>query len=751
MTAPADPSMTVNPIRLWDGPAPGSELWTHSEQPVTGFFGIGREVRNVVVPTLTAYVPDGATGRAVLVLPGGAMQFVSMGAEGDDVGSFLMSRGVAAFVLKYRVRPTAVDEETFQDELLAALTAGDTEKLMGDALAASTADAERAAEIVARPGARPARRLKSREGRGLDWSRDEPPVGRRTGLCKRLHASSPCSYGGGFSPWRESGAMDSVEQRVDVLVSRFSDSRACLARLLCDDHDPDAVAFVLVSDDFYTRTLTYGALREQSERVAAGLVELGVGSGDAVATLMGKGAEYLATVLAIGRLGAVHVPLFTAFAPPAISMRLDGAGAKVIVTDSTQRSKLDALEPVVLTSCQVVNLRATTSVPLAVTDVDFEDLVSPDRTVPTAVVAGGRAEMIRMYTSGTTGRPKGVAVPVAALATWQLYIEFGLDVTDDDVFWCAADPGWAYGLFTAVLAPMAAGRTSIMHADRFTPEATWRILSELRVTNFAAAPTAYRAMRVTPPTALVLRKASSAGEPLTPEVNEWASEALGLEVHDHYGQTELGMVFCNHHHPALKRPIERGSMGRPLPGWAPLVLRADSDEPASSGELGRVAVDMAQSPTAWFQGYVDAPDATAAKFAENRQWYLTGDAGRVDDAGNYSFTARDDDVIIMAGYRIGPFDVESIVATHPAVNECAVIAVPDDMKGEVIELFVVLKEPVHDVEALAEELKQRVRDNLAAYAYPRSVHVVEALPKTPSGKIQRFVLREQRRAELGER
>jgi acetyl-CoA synthetase len=543
--------------------------------------------------------------------------------------------------------------------------------------------------------------------------------------------------------------MGEVEARVDELVARFSAPDACLAELLCDAHDPDAAAFTLVHADFTTETLSYGELRERSERVAAGLSELGVSAGDAVATLMDKSAAYLATVVGIWRLGAVHVPLFTAFAPPAIAMRLEGSAAKVVVTDSGQRAKLDgAVSSGVAPPWRVVHLRSQSNIDLPAGDIDFGELLTSSRPVPPAATVGGRGPMVRMYTSGTTGRPKGVSIPVAAMATWQLYLELGLHVTEDDVFWCAADPGWAYGLFAGVMAPLAAGRTSILHEDRFTPDATWRILSDLGVTNFAAAPTVYRALRVAAPAPVVLRKASSAGEPLTPEVNEWSTSQLGISVHDHFGQTELGMVLCNHHHPALQQPLKPGSMGIPLPGWSPGILRADTDDVAAPGELGRVAVDMQRSPTAWFDGYVDAPAATSEKFTGDGRWYLTGDSGRMDDDGHYFFMARDDDVIIMAGYRIGPFDVESVIATHPDVQECAVVAVPDAMKGEVIEAFVALKHPVDDLDALAEDLKQRVRQNLAAYAYPRSVFFVDSLPKTPSGKIQRFVLRDQRRAEL---
>jgi acetyl-CoA synthetase len=530
---------------------------------------------------------------------------------------------------------------------------------------------------------------------------------------------------------------------VQELVGLFSGETACLADLLCDRHPADKVTFTLVHADFSVDRLTYGELRRRSEQVAAGLTALGVGRGDSVATLMGKSADFLSSLLGIWRLGAAYVPLFTAFAPPAIAMRLEGAGVKVVITDSTQRSKLDGISGTV----QIVHHQEDQGSESPVGDLDFDEILRAEATAP-AVVVGGHGAMVRMYTSGTTGRPKGVTIPVKAMATWQLYLEYDLNVTEDDVYWCAADPGWAYGLFAGVLAPLAAGRTSILHEDRFTPEATWRVLSEQRVTNFAAAPTAYRALRVTPRLPVALRRASSAGEPLTPEVNEWATAQLGIQVHDHYGQTELGMVICNPHHPVLQQSPKTGSMGIPSPGWTAAVLREESDEVAPTGDLGRVAVDMRNSRVSWFEGYVDAPEATEEKFSADGRWYFTGDAARVDEDGHFFFMARDDDVIIMAGYRIGPFDVESIIVTHPDVQECAVIAAPDKMKGEVIEAFVVLKQPVPDEDAVADALRQRVRENLGAHAYPRSVFFVDSLPKTPSGKTQRYVLREQRRAEV---
>ena len=365
-----------------------------------------------------------------------------------------------------------------------------------------------------------------------------------------------------------------------------------------------------------------------------------------------------------------------------------------------------------------------------------------------AAALGGDAPLIHIYTSGTTGNPKGVIVPLRALASFQAYAEFGLGIDPaDDVFWCAADPGWAYGLYFGVLATFTTGVRSILFEGGFTPESTMAVLAQEHVTNFAAAPTVYRALRtsgLTPGAGLALRRASSAGEPLTPDVNLWAQQALGLAVHDHYGQTEAGMLINNHHHSELAAPIREGSMGRAMPGWTAAILHDERDEEVDPGVTGRVAMVVPDSPLAWFKGYDGDPAKSAEKFAGEGRWYVTGDTGRMDEAGYFHFSARDDDVIIMAGYRIGPFEVESVLATHPAVAESAVIAVPDEVRGEVIEAFVVPRDGYAASEELEQELQQWVKRNFAAHAYPRRVHFTQAMPKTPSGKIQRFVLKQQR-------
>jgi acetyl-CoA synthetase len=541
-----------------------------------------------------------------------------------------------------------------------------------------------------------------------------------------------------------------VNERVRELLEMWSAPDASAAGLLCDRHDPAAPAYCIIGGDLSGEELTYGDLCRESERFAAALKGLGIGPGDRVATLMGKSRAYLVTLLGIWRLGAVHVPLFTAFAPPAIAFRLAGSGARAVVCDAGQQAKLAPGDHMPAEApWQVITLGEAAGGALS-----FGTLVAGAAPGLTAAALGGSAPLIHIYTSGTTGNPKGVVVPLRALASFQAYAEFGLGIhSQDDVFWCAADPGWAYGLYFGVLATFTTGVRSILFEGGFTPESTMAILAQEGVTNFAAAPTVYRALRtsgLTPGAGLALQRASSAGEPLTPDVNLWARQALGLAVHDHYGQTEAGMLINNHHHSVLAAPIKEGSMGYAMPGWSAAILHEELDEEVSPGETGRVAMVLPDSPLAWFTGYDGDPAKSAEKFAGEGRWYVTGDTGRMDQDGYFHFSARDDDVIIMAGYRIGPFEVESVMAMHPAVAESAVIAVPDEVRGEVIEAFVVLRDGNAAGEALEQDLQQWVKRNFAAHAYPRRVHFTQAMPKTPSGKIQRFVLKQQRLDELAQ-
>lgn len=492
---------------------------------------------------------------------------------------------------------------------------------------------------------------------------------------------------------------------------------ACAAALLCDRHDPDAVAFRCVTTDLRVSTLTYGELADQSRRLASVLAARGVRAGDRVPVLLGKRRELPIVLLALLRLGAVYVPLFTAFATGAIQMRVEGSRARLVITEASQRDKLTPLG----------------GIEIEEVGEGLQERIDAAPPVDSDVALGGDGAMLQLYTSGTTGKPKGVVVPVRALAAFESYMTYGLGVEGDDVFWNAADPGWAYGLYYGVVGPLVTGRANILFEGGFTPESTAAVMRSLGVTNFAGAPTMYRALsKAGNLSDIRLRRASSAGEPLTPDVVDWARETLGCEVRDDYGQTELGMVICNSWHPDAAQPVKPGSMGVPLPGYAAGIVE------------GQIAIDVPGSPLFWFTGYHEAPEKSAERFTPDGRWYLTADTGRVDESGSFFFTARDDDVILAAGYRIGPFDVESVLITHPEVADVAVVGRPDPdgVRGEQVEAFVVLAPGATGGPDLAGQLQALVRDQYSKHAYPRVVHFVDALPKTPSGKVQRFLLRQ---------
>lgn len=528
------------------------------------------------------------------------------------------------------------------------------------------------------------------------------------------------------------------EERVSRLLAIYAAGSVNVAGLLCDRHDRDLTAYTIIAEDLSSHMLSYGELADESRALAGALRQQGIGRGDRVATLMGKSREFLVVLLAIWRVGAVHVPLFTAFAPPAIAERLARSSTKLVVVDPQYLGKLDTVAAQQESPALWVTGKAQPGAR------GLREVMTGSAPLVGDVSIEGHEPVIEIFTSGTTGSAKAVTVPAKALASFQIYAEYGLGLRSGDRFWNAADPGWGYGLYFGVLASLITGIAGHFGQGSFSPERTWAVLQRFGITNFAAAPTIYRSlMDLAAPVGLTLERCSSAGEPLTADINEWSRSALGTLVHDHYGQTETGMILNNHHHPLLAGEIKHGSMGRALPGWRMTVLAEDKDVPVAAGEIGRIAADLQESPLAWFEGYVGDERKSAEKFSADGRWYLTGDVGSMDDDGDFFFSSRVDDVILMAGYRIGPAEVEAVIARHPAIRSCAVFAVPDRVRGEVLECAVVVRGPVEGDEALERDIQQWVKSRYAAHAYPRRVHFFEDLPTTPSGKIQRFRIRQQ--------
>jgi acetyl-CoA synthetase len=539
-------------------------------------------------------------------------------------------------------------------------------------------------------------------------------------------------------------ANDLVDAQIHAWLAVYDRPAVNVASLLCDRHSVDRHRLALHYEDAagWEAVLTFAELRDRSARFAGVLHELGVAAGDRVATLLPKSPELLIATLAIWRLGAVHVPLFTAFGPQAITYRTNHSATRVLITDAANRPKVEVTDEA---PPQVVTVEDPSGGGVLPGDRSFWPALETAVPVEEPVPIAGSDPFILIYTSGTTGPPKGVAVPVKALAAFETYLHFGYDLRPDDVFWNIADPGWAYGLYYALVGPLLLGQTTLLVNAPFTAEGTYRLWHKYGVTNFAAAPTVYRALRAAgvPDGArawLRLRVASSAGEPLNPEVIVWAAEALGVPLYDHYGQSEHGMLVNNHHHPALARPLRPGSMGHPMPGFQIVILDEDGHE-REAHEEGQIAIDVTRSPLFWFPGYYGGGASGARSFVGDGRYYVTGDAASRNAEGYIFFAGRSDDLINSAGYRIGPFEVESALVGHPAVAEAAVIGKPDPLRGEIVIAFVVLKPGRSASDDLAEELRRFVKTRLSAHAYPREVTFVDQLPKTTSGKIQRFLLR----------
>lgn len=506
----------------------------------------------------------------------------------------------------------------------------------------------------------------------------------------------------------------------------------------CDRHDGATRALDCIDEKGVLRSYTFAELRELSARVANVLASRGVGPGDVVAGLLPRTVELVATVLGAWRAGAVYQPLFTAFGPKAIEHRLELSAAKLVVTNAAQRGKLDGM-----TQARVVVCVSNGEPLVHQDDVDFHKAIDAEMPNFKPVARKGTDLFLMMSTSGTTGPAKAVPVPLRALVSFGMYMHYGIGLRAEDKYWNIADPGWAYGLYYAVIGPLLTGHATTLYEGAFQPQTTYDLIRRLGITSLAGSPTAFRMLMAAGSAAAVpvkgqLRRVSSAGEPLNPEVIAWFATELAVPIRDHYGQTETGMIVNNHH--GLAQPFRAGSAGLPMPGYRIAVIDENGTEvpPRTQGVL---AVDRQHSPLFWFTGYYKQETK-----ALSEKYYATGDTVELDFDGSLSFVGRADDVITSSGYRIGPFDVESALLEHRAVVEAAVIGVPDAERTEIVKAYVVLAEGYSGSTQLAEELSLHVKVRLSAHAYPRIVDFVHSLPKTPSGKIQRFLLREAAKA-----
>ncbi len=522
----------------------------------------------------------------------------------------------------------------------------------------------------------------------------------------------------------------------DKLLSGSLDAlNACYE--CCDRYaDTDKVALYWHGKDGRKEQYSFAQLKKYSSQYANFLKSQGVQAGDRVSGLLPRTAELIITILATWRIGAVYQPLFTAFGPKAIEHRVKLAGSKLVVTDLGNREKL-----VDLADCpQIVTVHVEQVATEYPQDLSFWQVLEAQSDQCETVLIKSSDPFLLMFTSGTTGPAKPLQVPLKALVAFSSYMKNAIGLTEEDSFWNIADPGWAYGLYYGITGPLFLGHATLFYEGGFSVDNVCQIVQEYNITNLAGAPTAYRMMMAAEPEKMAplkgkFRVVSSAGEPLNPEVIRWFEQVLNAPIFDHYGQTEVGMVVCNHH--ALSHPVHAGSAGFASPGYRIAVLDEQGNElPADTP--GILAVDISQSPMMWFSGYVDS-----AKSPFVKHYYLTGDTAEIHTDGSMSFVGRSDDVITTSGYRVGPFDVESALLEHDAVIEAAVVGVPDPERTEIIKAFVILSSHATATKALEDELSQFVKKRLSAHAYPRLVEFVSELPKTPSGKIQRFLLRNQ--------
>ena len=507
------------------------------------------------------------------------------------------------------------------------------------------------------------------------------------------------------------------------------------------------VALRWISKEGEARDYSYADLAAATNRFANVLRSLGVGAGERVVLLMGRIPElYVATFGAL-KAKCVVSPLFSAFGPEPIATRIEIGGARVLVTtEALYRRKVEALRGRLPTLEHVILVDTNKDGPGTRAWNPLLNGAAPTFDIP---ATNPQEIALLHFTSGTTGRPKGVLHAHEAVVTHYATGLYALDLHEDDRFWCTADPGWVTGMSYGVIAPLVHRVTNIVVEAEFDAPTWYGILARERISVWYTAPTAIRMMMKLGAEALrgydlgTLRFAASVGEPLNPEAVVWGAEALGRPFHDNWWQTETGGIMVANY-PAVD--IKPGSMGLPIPGVEARIVRRRKDggldmidEPDLQGELA-----LKRGWPSMMRGYLGEEERYSKSFVGD--YYLTGDLARRDADGYFWFVGRADDVIKSSGHLIGPFEVESALMEHPAVAEAGVIGKPDPMAGEIVKAFVTVRPGVEETEATRKELLGFARKRLGAAVAPKEIDFRANLPKTRSGKIMRRLLKAR---ELG--
>ena len=510
----------------------------------------------------------------------------------------------------------------------------------------------------------------------------------------------------------------------------------------------DKVAIRWIGKTGTQRDFTYRDLQRETNRFANALERLGIRPGESVFILLGRLPELYIALLGALKARCVVSPLFSAFGPEPVATRVGIGEGRVLVTTpelyrrkvESVRDRMQSLSHVILVGDGEAEGPGLQRWPALV------DAASPDYEIGTT---DPEDRALLHFTSGTTGRPKGAIHVHGAIVGHHVTGRYALDLHDNDIYWCTADPGWVTGTSYGILAPLSNGVTSVVVEAEFDAQTWYSTLERERVTVWYTAPTAIRMMMRLGAEAAkaydlsALRFAASVGEPLNPEAVVWGLEAFGLPFHDNWWQTETGGIMIANF-PTLD--IKPGSMGKPLPGIEAAILRhsegkgtAVVDEPMVEGELA-----LKRGWPSMMRGYLNEEERYRKCFVGD--WYLTGDLAKRDADGYFWFVGRADDVIKSAGHLIGPFEVESALMEHPAVAEAGVIGKPDPTIGEVVKAFVALKPGHEPSESLRKELLGHARKRLGPAVAPKEIDFRSNLPKTRSGKIMRRLLKAR---ELG--